>query len=274
MSNSTTARSSKSDAQLWRRGFVTVFGRELQTWWMRRLLTSMIFWTVLAVILPFVVGSGLNPANGQAEVANQRLLQGLGLFFTVLTSLPMFGAIFSTRGVISDERKTGTLSWILSKPVFRWAFYLAKLAANLLVRVAIVVVLQGSLVVALVGWQSGFNFLGFVNALLLVALLLLFYTALTMMLDTMFAKGAVSIAVPVAVLIGGVFIPTLVALLTRQQALGEFLVQVTPWGLSNEVLTRLAAGIPLSQATPILCTLLWSMGFIGLGIWVFNRQEA
>jgi ABC-type transport system involved in multi-copper enzyme maturation permease subunit len=263
-----------SDRQLWQRGFATVLRREVQTWWPRRLLSSLAIWTALAIVVPFGLSSRATVSTTEAGALETQAIQGLSFFFTILTALPMFGAIFSVRGAISDERKTGTLAWVLSKPVFRWAFYSAKLLANWLMRFGIVVVFQGLLAGAIVAAQGGLTApLNFVGALLLVALLLLFYVSLTLMLDTLFAKGALAIALPVAVLMGGGLVPTLVFFLTRQRDLATALTQLTPWGLSSTELTNLALGESQPSWIPIFCTLLWSIGFTAFGLWQFQRQE-
>lgn len=51
--------------------------------------------------------------------------------------------VFSLQGIISEEKLTGTLAWILSKPVPSSAFYLAKLISQMIVTFVISVLVQG-----------------------------------------------------------------------------------------------------------------------------------
>jgi ABC-type transport system involved in multi-copper enzyme maturation permease subunit len=274
MSSPTPTRpTSPAEGQIWQRGFLNLFRRELQTWWWRRLLISLILWTLLVTGLPSLLVGGLRSTGQAADLLNEATVQRLGALFTIWTSLPMFGAIFSMQGVISDERKTGTLAWVLSKPIMRSAFYLAKLLSNALVKLVVIVLLQGAIAVLLIAAQGGtLNFSGFVGAMLLVALVLLFYLSLTLMLDTILRSRAATIAIPVAVLIGGAFLPTILAAL-NQRDLAIFLLRITPWALDSSNLQQLALGQSLREVSPIICTAAWTAIFTLAGISQFNRQE-
>jgi len=53
----------------------------------------------------------------------------------------------------------------------------------------------------------------------------------------------------------------------------EFLLKVTPWGLTSSSLGQLAAGKPLPEIASTLTTALWTVAFTAIGIWHFSRQE-
>jgi ABC-2 type transport system permease protein len=274
MSSPPTARETTSsvDSQIWQRGFFVLFRRELRTWWFtRKLLISLILWTVLINVLP-LIGSGMTVSKTVGGTTTTT--EGIYLPFSVWTSLPMFAAIITMQGAIADERKSGILSWILSKPIVRSAFYLAKLLANALARFLIIVLLQGVLAYGIFVIRGGsVNLPGFIAALLLVSLVLLFYISLTMMLDAILSNRSVAIAIPMLVLIGGAIAPVALLIIFKRPDLVEFLLKVTPWGLTSSSLGQLAAGKPLPEIASTLTTALWTVAFTAIGIWHFSRQE-
>jgi ABC-2 type transport system permease protein len=186
----------------------------------------------------------------------------------------MFAAIITMQGAIADDRKSGILSWILSKPIVRSACYLAKLLANALARFLIIVLLQGVLAYGIFVIRGGsVNLFGFIAALLLVSLVLLFYISLTMMLDAILSTRSLAIAIPMLVLIGGAIAPVALLVIFKRPDLVQLLLKVTPWGLSSSILGQLAAGQPLPEIASTITTVLWIVAFTAVGIWHFSRQE-
>ena len=273
MSNdSTISASPATSGSLWRQGFLVMLRRELSKWWFsRKLLIGVILWTFLINVIGL---AGVVTVNN-ADSNTQTTAQGLVLLFTLWTSLPMLGAAFTLPGILSDERKSGIMSWLLSKPVFRSAFYLAKLSANALMGFLIIVLLQGTIAYGRLAAQGAApNLLNFIAGMLLVGLILLFYQALTTMLDTVFSNRAVAIAIPVAVLMTGAILPAVSPLLNPwMRNIALFLFRILPWGLGSGSLTGLVAGQPLPEVTPILGTALFIVVFTAIGIWRFRYQE-
>jgi ABC-type transport system involved in multi-copper enzyme maturation permease subunit len=273
MRTESAVRPSPSTNNQWQRGFGAIFQRELETWWFRKLLISAILWTLLIVGLPLVLVSSI---TGQAgEISDETSVPGFGFLFLAWTSLPMFGTIFSTQGVISDEDKAGTLSWVMSKPIARSAFYLAKLLPSALIRLVVVVVLQGILASLFITIEGGsVNAIGFLGAMALVGLIVMFYLTLTQMLDTFLPNHrAAVVGIPVAILISGAVLPSVLLFGLNRPDLTEFLLRVTPWGLDSSGLEQLALGQPLPNTGSIICTVIWIVIFVTSGIWRFNCQD-
>jgi hypothetical protein len=106
----------------------------------------------------------------------------------------------------------------------------------------------------------------------LIILNLFFYLSLTLMLGALFQKRGGVIAIPMAVAFGG-------------QLLGSVkpLLYVMPWillwpmALKGDDQISIAAAIltgqPIPSVWPIITTAAYSVIFIIVGIWRFNKQE-
>lgn len=113
----------------WTAGFGTVFARESRRWWTTwRWWTQALLWAALlhGLLLAFVwiaeQAAATGPAVGVAQVWPQ--------YLPVAVLLSTVGVVVLTQGVMLDERPSGALEWVLTKPVSRTAFVLAKLAAR------------------------------------------------------------------------------------------------------------------------------------------------
>ena len=74
-----------------------------------------------------------------------RAALGLTVFFAVAGIALPIGAIIMGQEEVLDEKRSGTAAWILSKPVSRVAFILAKVTANAIGILIIMVLLEGAL---------------------------------------------------------------------------------------------------------------------------------
>ena len=245
----------------WRRGLGNLLAHELHKWWgTRRWLLQMLIWILL-----------INAFSALTETSGS----GVGLvemFFLMGVVLTMAGAAISAQGIIIQERQLGTTAWVMSKPVSRSAFILAKLlghASGFLVVAVLVptIVFEGQLYLT-----SGrpLALPGLLAAAGVWALGVLFYLALTIMLGTFFrARGAV-LGIPLLfIVIGG----------TPVAALVPALPMIMPWMLPGIALTLalgpLAPEAPPAMAAivPVVATALWTVIFTAVAIWRFGREE-
>jgi len=253
----------------WRRGFANLFRKENGEWWHTRRwwIQSLLWLLILNGIL--AVGLWVVPVMDPAEAGD--LAENLGIFTQLLAFFPMFAVIIITQGAIIGEKQSGTAAWILSAPVSRSGFILSKLIANAFGFLVTIIVFQG-----LVGYiqlslsEGSLLPLGpYLINLGLLSLYLLFYLALTLMLGTFFnARGPVlgiAIGVAIASMIG-----------VGQQLAGflPWLVLVMPEALPALV-SALVRGesIPAVWPVPIIAISLYTVLFVALAIWRFNREE-
>lgn len=258
------------NVQGWLLGFSNIFHKENSEWWgtrtwLRRgiiwlLLINGILFSTLKTPLASNTSEPMPPHYGVTVfVIVDGLMAGL---FTVIT----------LQGAILDEKKSGTAAWVLSKPVTRTAFILAKLAANSLAAMVMMIVLQG--VVAFVQFSlfdpSSLAVLPFLAGMGLLALHLLFYLTLTLMLGTFFNGRSSVIGIPFALLFGSQLVANLSPALT----------QIMPWSIilpnadGTMALAQLVMlGQPLPTVIPIIATVLWIGVFVSAAIWRFRHEE-
>jgi ABC-2 type transport system permease protein len=249
----------------WRRGLDNVLGAELGRWFRtRKWWTQILIWAaIINTILALVVIS--EDSGGAAELA-MLFNVTLGLFAT-------FGVCILMQGTIVGEKQSGTAAWILSKPVSRPAFVLAKLIANT-VGVAVTIVLaQGLIAYLLIYVGSGTMLppLGFLTGLGVQLVHLLFYITLTLMLGAAFGRRGPVIGIPLLFL----FVQELL------MAFFPVLANVLPCTLtaplnSSEypsVAGALMTGTQPLSYLPLATTLGASALFVAIALWIFERLE-
>ncbi|MAG36409.1 MAG: hypothetical protein CL878_09215 [Dehalococcoidia bacterium] len=256
------------DEQGWRRGFANLFRQENGQWWRtRRWWVQTVLWLV-AINGPLAAGLWLVPVlfGVTGESAGYR-----ELFAQMMAWWPMFGVIILTQDSIVGEKQAGTAAWILSGPVSRPAFVLAKLAGNALGFLVTLILLQGVVAYAQLSLWEGrwLSPAPFATALALSSLYLLFYLTLTLALGTFFASRGPVLGIALGI-----------ALLSMNE-LGRFLAALAGWTapLLPEALPALAESKLLAQPLPTawpvsLAALSLYIGVaLVLAIWRFNREE-
>ena len=175
----------------WRAGLSNLWRKEQQQWWGRRnWLKQGLIWLVLldgfyGLMLLTVTHVGHMTAHMSTESAGLVFLVSfLALFLNV-------GAVIQAQGAILDEKLRGTAGWLLSKPLSRSAFVLAKCAP--LPGMLLLMVLLPGLVAGLQLSLALGRLLSLATMLLLIGWLaasLLFYFCLTLLLGTLFDSRA------------------------------------------------------------------------------------
>ena len=141
----------------WRKGFITMLRKENRDWWgTRRWWIHLILWLMLmnlAVAAPLWLQNTAPPTSANiTEERRQQIIEGNRLENRVLEAERTFidmsalalllGVVLVMQNAIIDEKQTGTGAWILSKPVARSSFILAKLVANAAALILLAVVVQ------------------------------------------------------------------------------------------------------------------------------------
>lgn len=254
----------------WRSGFANLLSKETGAWWRTRgwLIQTIIWVAILDGILAMLLFAV--PESEAAASGLERGSEALIVFLTMgLISLAI-GAVIIGQEAVIDEKRSGTAAWVLSKPVSRPAFILAKLIAHglgLLVTGVIVPGVIALIMLAAVGRTPDLG--NFAAAQGLVLLSTLFYLALTLLLGTLSnGRGAV-IGIPI----------TFVFAYQLFLGLAPWLADITPWGFLAGAgspmppVARVAlgqAGVPM---LPVIATLAWCVLFTIVALWRFGREE-
>ena len=270
MSATSTPTAPRRPAGRWTAGFGNVAALESRRWWTtHRWWTQALLWTAVldGLLLAFlwiadqaaaVDPSGTGGNVGPAAVWAQ--------YLPVAVLLSTVGVVVLTQGTVLDERRSGTLEWVLTKPVSRTGFVLAKLTATALpVLVAVVVVPWTGLYALLSAQGDGAWPLGpFLAVAGMVALLLLFTLALTILLGTATTSRGLVIGVPIA----AVMLYDGVHVLARDLA-GQL---PFPWETTTSGV-QIATGAGLVSPIPIIATIAWTAAAIVAACWTFEREQ-
>jgi len=251
-----------SREQGWRMGLATMLAKENAAWWrMRR------WWTQCLVALFFLNFLMVLNLKGGG------IINAVTSFLMVAGIVAPMAAIILGQDAIQGERLSGTAAWVLSKPLRRPAFILAKLIAHAVGLLATWIVLPGAVayleLVILARVQLPVP--GFVGMLGLAYLNLLFYMTLAVMLTTLFQGRGPVLGITIFLVWGFMITP-----------LGVWLRDVMPWRLvfdlgKNGAIPSLGKymwqGDPLPTVTPIIITAVWCLLFTGVALWRFRREE-
>ena len=259
------------------RGFSNLLRKENRAWWgTHRWWINAILWPGmlggLAALMMFVVPA-LAEQSGDPNVAAAggplpfAMQMGRMVFFEMGTMVLAIGVIVLCQDLIVDEKQSGITEWLLSKPIQRRSYVLAKLVATLAAVILLMILLPAILTYALLYIRSGqfFPVLPFISGVGLMFLHSLFYLTLTLMLGTMYASRAPILGIALGILLGGNFLSSLL----------KPLVFVTPWMLAK-VASLVADSQPVPAGLlwgPLAASVLWSVIFIIVALAKFEKSE-
>jgi len=267
----------------WFSGFGNIFSKENHQWWgTRKWLIQVAVWLVLingivlsiSVIFPNLSRTNqalqTMSASKAAEIKATFASQGLVYFFILSGMVAGAGVVIFAQDALIGEKRTGTAAWLLSKPLSRTAFLLAKLAADAIGILVTIVLIQGVIgyFILIYGTGNSLQVPDFMAALGLVAMFLFFFLSLTYMLGTLSNSRGLVVGLPLLLLFFanfGNFVPVL--------------AKIMPWNLitdmrySPSMAIMLAKGEPLTIITPIIGTIVMSVLFIIVATWRINREE-
>lgn len=260
----------------WLRGFSNLFRKEHQAWWgTRRWWINGLAWTLILgglvanmLFIPTLTNLAspeeVNAAGGAQSYAIQ---MGLSVFFEFGVQVVAIGAIILTQDALIDGRISGVTEWVLSKPVARRAYLIAKLIANLLYMSLFLVLLPAMVVYGLFYLHSTelYPLFPFLTGVGLMLLHLFFYMTLTLMLGAFFNTRAPVLAISMGILLGGGILGSLV----------KPLLSITPWMLA-QIASGAASQTPLPGSLiwpPVVATAVWCVLFVLITLFKFERTE-
>jgi ABC-2 type transport system permease protein len=275
MSVNVESRSVKVSHRL--RGFTNLYEKEHRAWWRtHRWWINALIWTLvlagLSAIMLFAAGEEVRDATAD-EIAQAGgelayiITLGLNAFFEFGVPMLAIGTIILTQDLIIGERQNGVAEWLLSKPVTRWAYVLAKLAANTAAVLLLLIALPAAIVYGLLSVRLGalFPWLPFLSGVGMMALHTVFYLTFTVMLGTIFNTRGPILGTALASVLGGGLLGKLL----------NPLLYVTPWMLPKlAFVTAASQPIPTTMAvTAPAATALWILVFVAVALHRVDRME-
>jgi ABC-2 type transport system permease protein len=267
----------------WLSGFGNIFHKESHQWWgtwqwviqvviWLAIVNGMLAMVVLAAPKIEAAQASREISAAEAAAATGALKQTALMVFFIFSGLaPAVGVVIIAQDALVGERQSGTAAWVLSKPISRLAFILAKILSDALIILATMVVAQGLVAYFIYRAGTGVSLAipGCLAALGLLFLLLLFYLSLTYMLGALFRSRGPIIGIPMILIFGN----NLAGLL-------PWLGKVMPWNLVMDLgpdrpalAVLLAQGQPLPTNLPIVGTAILTIVFIAVALWRFQAEE-
>jgi ABC-2 type transport system permease protein len=240
----------------WRMGFGNLLRKELQQWFgTRTWIRQGIMWSVILGGMIFLVISESTAGPEENLVAAVTLYSIMGSIFASIVIV-----IFSS-GAIIGERERGTAEWVLSKPVSRTSFVVAKLISGSISYAVSLALIPGCVVYLILNF--GISPLSPVSFLLGLGPMILWYMFihfLCICLGTFFNHPG-----PVA---GPAAISLFLVNAFDISGIGAY----TPWTLSF-VSSDLMQGLPMTPLTPVISTIVILILLFGIAVWRFGKEE-
>ncbi len=257
------------DERGWRRGLGNLLKGQFSGWfqsskWWRH---ALIWLAVINLILLFATIGMSGEAENEAGDSPLILYTIFGGIFVAI------GVMIIMQAVIVGEKKSGTAAWVMSKPVTRTSFLVSRLIGSTVGILLTAVLLPGLIayitfgVFGTEGWLSPLNFLAGVAVL---AVSMFFWLTLTLMSGTFFDSVAGVIAIPMVTFFAMWFLPMYITQLIH---VSPVILFVGPGDDYPSLMESLSNGNAPFSWIPLIASILFSIVFIAVAIWRFNRQE-
>lgn len=259
------------------RGFANLFRKESRAWWgTRRWWINALLWTgimggitgLMLFIMPSMAEASGDPS---VEAAGGPLAFGFQLgrsiFFDLGTLVMAIGVVVLCLDMIVEEKHSGLTEWLLSKPIARRSYVLAKICATLLAVLVLVIALPALVAYAMLSLRTGtpYPLVPFLNGVGIMVVHTWFYLTLTIMLGTLFTSRPPILGIAFGMLFGGNLVATLF----------QPLLYIMPLSLSKvAVLVAEGQALPAGLLwSPLFFTTLWSLIFILVAVKKFETTE-
>jgi len=259
-------------------GFLVLFRRESRKWWQtRRWWMQAVLWlavlggfTIFSLfVLPGVMEQAAAAGNTSDMPTVEELRQEVpATLFSMMSFLLPIAVILLVQNQVYSEKSSGVAAWILSKPVSRSAYLLAKFAADALGIVLVIVLVPLLPIYLLLASAIDINAGAFLMSAVLLLLLLFFYQAFTLMMSVIGNSSEIILGVLLAFLVGGMLLMDPLVMTLGQVA------YVLPWGLPDAmVLTAIGQPLPPFLQLSIFTTGALTLLCLGIALRQFSRQE-
>jgi ABC-2 type transport system permease protein len=259
-------------------GFAVLFRRESRKWWhTRRWWMQALLWLAIlggfTVFSLFVLPGLMEQAAAAGNTSDMPTVEELrqevpATLFSMMSFLLPIAVILLVQNQVYGEKTSGVAAWVLSKPVSRSAYLLAKFAADALGIFLVIMLVPLLPIYFLLSSVIEVSAGAFLLAGALLLLLLLFYQAFTLMMSVLGNSSEIILGVVLAFLVGGMLLMDPLVMTLGQIA------YVLPWGLPDAmVLAAIGQPLPPFLQASILTTGVLTLLCLGIALHQFSRQE-
>ncbi|MFW9994758.1 MAG: ABC transporter permease [Candidatus Odinarchaeota archaeon] len=226
-------------------------------------------WYITAGIWTVIINAGLLSMLSYADTGIEEGLFMLGLMFGMF---PMINVVIHMQDEIISHRESGTIAWLLSKPVSRSSFVLSKVIGNFIGFSVSIAIIPGTVTYLLIFIFKGvlLSPIQYSLGILLIAVYQLFYLTLTLMLGTMFKQRGGVIGIPLALGLGYNFLG-FIPYIDLIHPMGMFFPSQDGLPLFGNLV--LGNHLALESFIPFIIMVAMILIFIGVAFWKFNEEE-
>lgn len=246
-------------------GLTNQVRREAGSWWAtRRWWTQALVWSALTnalLVLMLWVFPRLDVAAGGSDMSPAESAVQFAGMAGILASI---GVVVTAQGILLDERRSGVLEWMLSKPLSRGALLTAKFLGHALALFVVLVLVPWLGVLAQLSLAGGTLWpVGqWIGAVALIGFLAVFHLAVVLMLSALTWSRALVVALPLA----GIFGTDLLV------ASAPSTFEVLPWSLARIAGPVLTDGTLITTG-PLISTGVLTLISLGMASLALKRTE-
>jgi ABC-type transport system involved in multi-copper enzyme maturation permease subunit len=258
------------------RGFSNLFRKESRAWWStKRWWINALIWPILLcgllaniLFVPTIANLASEADIARAGSVDAHILSlGMSVFFELGVTALAIGTVIMAQDLIIAERRNGVAEWLLSKPIARRAFVLAKLLANIIPMLVIMIGPPALISYAMLSFRTGSPLpaSSFTAGIGIMILHTLFYLCLTMVLGILCNNRGPVLAIALGSVLGGNLLAGMI----------KPLLYITPWILPKYA-SLIASGqaVPSSLGSaPIIATAVEVVVFLLIGLAIFEKSE-
>jgi ABC-2 type transport system permease protein len=251
--------------------------KELGEWFRtHRWLWQILIWLIIIngfvgfilFVIPMLESfmPGINASIEKSYTTLPPGAKGIEYYFTIAVFTGTIGVIILAQDEIIQEKQSGTVAWILSKPAARQGFVLSKLLSNTFGALIFIVAIPALVVLAQIylDIRLVMPLIPFLAGTGVLMLGLFFYISLVIMLGVLFESRGPVMGISFGILIGGLFIAPLI----------PQIMYVLPASI-DKIAEVLVLGIPLPAmfVSQVISTAVLSIVFILVALWRFQHKE-
>ncbi len=224
-------------------------------------------WYLMAGIWTAVINFGIFSITSSVETTINEGVMMLGLFAAMF---PVINVVILLQDEIISHRESGTIAWILSKPVSRSSYILSKLIGNFFgVCISMAVIPSIVAYIQFIVLKGVFlSPIQYLLGIMLISIYLLFYLTLTLMLGTIFKQRGGVIGIPLTLALGYTFISSL-PLVSLIHPMGMFF----PSQDGLPMFGSLILGESIGPIIPLIITIVMILVFTIVSLWKFKNED-
>jgi len=256
-------------------GFINVmrkeiFGERRKRFWIVQIVFWLFFSNFIAAIILYIPAEAWDATIGAGAQGLTQVEASILVFFALQGLMAALFVPILMMGEVVDELETGTAAWILSKPVSRTSFIMAKFVANAIIFGIVVVGIPGIVGYLMFAPTGRMTFIGYMTGLGLSALVMIYFMFMAIMVGAVTKSRNVVMGVSIGIVFG------MLGLMQMMPWLGVIFPAMMPLFITPFLAAGEApfAQIPAEYVAPMIYVpAILIVLFVIIAIWRFKKIE-